>query len=143
MSALVKGETANIGGIEVSCIKTNGKYATLAFGPFINARVYVGQWTSCPEFKWASSKDTYTIRSEADVLRLIACAPKNAFESDLVLLSGRDIHAFNVATGLRKGASKASAIATAEEALKQASVLDAERREREAVSVFTSEDYVK
>ena len=36
----------------------------------------------------------YGIRSEADVLRLIACAPKNAFESDLVLLSGRDIQAF-------------------------------------------------
>lgn len=143
LSALNKGEVVTIGGIEVSCIKTNGKYATLAFGPFVHARVYVGQWTSCPEFKWASSKDAFAIRSEADVLRLIACAPKNAFESDMVLLSGRDIHAFNVATGLRKGASKASAMATAEEAAEQASILDAERREREAVSVFTSEDYVK
>lgn len=143
LSALVKGETATIGGIEVSCIKTNGKYATLAFGPFVHARVYVGQWSSCPEFKWASSKDAFVIRSEADVLRLIACAPKNSFDSDLVLLSGRDIHAFNIATGLRKGASKASTMATAEEAAEQASILDAERREREAVSVFNSEDYMK
>lgn len=143
LSSLAKGETATIGGVEVTCLKTNGKYATLAFGPFVHARVYVGEWNQCPEIRWAHSKDVFTIRSEADVLRLIACAPKNAFESDMVLLSGRDIHEFNVATGLRKGASKAAALATQEEAVEQAAILEAERREREAISMFSKDDYMK